>query len=212
MNLLNFKFNDIIFYSFLVWILISGGLSVDNFIFWSGNFTLFGLFVFGMLNMKYKERQISIQYGKVIASYADPKPFTSMINAISKEGYTANSIKEIDFISYDLKQSCDYIKPMLKKIVSANTEIHINIIGYGDINSCKSIEESNLTYFPIENKLDEHKNLIYMKDGKVFLWYEPSHKIENGIHYFKGGGYFLNPKTEVLKDIENYIGELKVSR
>ena len=44
---------------------------------------------------------------------------------------------------------------------------------------------------------------------KVFLWYEPSHKIVDGNHYFKGGGYFLNPKAEVLQEIEKYIKELK---
>jgi len=120
-------------------------------------------------------------------------------------------IKKIDFISYDLNQSCSYIKPMLKKIVLLNSKISINIIGYGDSDSCRRMNEKNLTYFPIKTKLDEHKNLIYMNDGKVFLWYEPSHKIENGIHHFKGGGYFLNPKAEVLQEIEKYIKELKVA-
>lgn len=206
-----FKYNDVIFYSFLVWILLSGGLQVDNSIFLIGNFVLFSLFVFGIVYKQYYVVKISKQYGKVLASYTDPKPFTSMINAISKAGYSAKDIKKIDFISYDLEQSCDYIKPILSKIVKVNSKININIIGYGDKDSCQSINSDSLIYFPIKKKLEEHKNLVYMNDNRVFLWYEPSHKIVDGSHYFKGGGYFLDPTKSVLEDIENYIQELKAS-
>ena len=63
MKYLNFKYYDIIFYSFLVWILVSGGLNLDNLIFLIGNFILFTLYVFGVLYMKYQAIKISAEYG-----------------------------------------------------------------------------------------------------------------------------------------------------
>jgi len=203
------KLNDVVFYSFLIWILISGGLKVDNFIFWIGNFTLLSLFFIGLLYSKYLSYLISKQYGKVLSNYNDPKPFTSMINAISKAGYKANDIKEIDFISYDLNQSCNYIKPIAKRLVSTNDTIKINIIGYGDKASCQDISNDNLNYFPLDIRLSEHKNLVYMDDGTTFLWYEPNHKIKDNTHYFKGGGYFIEPAKDSLVEIESYISSLK---
>lgn len=65
-------------------------------------------------------KKISQQHSKLLSRYNDPKLISSMINAISKEGYSASSIKDIDFISYELNKSCNYSKPKITKIISVN--------------------------------------------------------------------------------------------
>jgi hypothetical protein len=125
--------------------------------------------------------------------------FFSMIKAISSKGYKANNIEKIGFISYDLAQSCKYIKPMLNSIINVNKSIQINMIGYGDKESCKNLNKPNPYYFSIREKIKEHKNIAYTNDGKFFLPYDPSYKIENNMHYFKDKSYFIEPIKKFRK-------------
>lgn len=194
---------------FLVWFTISNVFNFTNLVFFTGIFVLLiGIFVFRYLktsNMKKKYSSDLSYY------YFSPQPITSMVDALYVENYKAKDIKKIDFIAYDLAESCNYGQKKISKIIASNKNVEINIIGHGDKEHCINSEShaNNLSYFPINEKKTEHKNLIYMNDGRTFLWYEPYHKIENGEHFFKKGGYFLEPSKKVLESIEEDINNLK---
>jgi len=204
-----YKNSNIIWFSFLSWMIISGILNINNYVYFMGNIVLLSLFIVLMIILKITKMNISQEYGKILYSYNNPTPISSMVDALSLKGYKSSNVKQIDFMSYDLKESCQYMKTFIPIIINDNDDISINIIGYGSKEDCQSLSNKNLSYFPTNDRIEKHKNLIYMKNGETFLWYEPSHKIENGKHYFKNGGYFIEPKEEVLKSIKKEITSLK---
>lgn len=205
----NLNKDDILYYGFFVWLIIASFFHINDFYF---NIGVIGLVVYLFIYL-YKlnkvKKNIELKFGKVLYNYNQPKPFTTMLSSAYQEGYRLKDIEKIDFISYDLNESYKYIEPLIKKIVKKNQYINIDFIGYANQQDCINKQYDNINFFYTKKQLSEHKNLIYMKNGKIFLWYEPSHKIKNGKHYFENGGYFIEPKNNVLNDIEIEIKKYK---
>lgn len=207
---MKYVYNNEVLILFLLWFAISNIFNFTNLIFFMGIFFLLAVvFIIRYYqNNGMKKKFIS----NISYYYMFPRPITSMMDALSLEGYTVQDIKKIDFMAYSLSETCNYGYKKISKIVESNQNIKINIIGYGKNNDCPSEKKyiNNIEYFPTNNKRTEHKNLIYMNDNKTFLWYEPYHKIENEKHDFKRkGGYFLKPNQKVLETIEEDIASLK---
>lgn len=208
-DFLKLHISDMLYYSPLGIIVISAlfGLS-DIFIGYSLAVIMIVLIAV-LFYMSYVKNNIQNKFGSVLYSYNQPTPFTTMLSSILKEGYKIEDIKHIDFMSYNLNQSCSYLNNVLPKIINKNSDLSISFIGYGDKIKCSKFESSTISFTLIDRKLTEHKNIITMRDGKSFLWYEPNHKIIDGKHYFVNGGYFIEPKDEILEEINKEIDSYK---
>lgn len=207
-DFLKSNISDILYYSPLGIIVISVLFGLSD--------VFMGYFLVGMMlvlfatlyYMSLVKSNIQNKFGEILFSYNRPTPFTTMLSSILKTGYKIEDIRHIDFMSFDLNQSCTYLNGILPAILKKNTILTISFVGYGDATKCDVFENSSLSFHFTKEKLFEHKNIITMQDGRSFLWYEPNHKIIDGKHYFINGGYFIEPKYDVLKqinkEIENY--------
>ena len=204
--------NNLIYLSFFIWIAISSLFKLSDELFFSG------IYVVGIINLLYilylqkLKKDISKRFGTIKYDIVSPKPFTSMIAGLNRNGYKIEDIKKIEFMSYDLNQSCAYIKPLIDKIILKNSDIEIDFIGFGDKDSCDNLKHKNIRYFYTDKQISEHKNLIYLKNGEVLLWYEPYHKIVNNRHHFKKGAYLISPKDTILENIKKEIDDWKEKR
>lgn len=209
MKYLQDNLSSMLYFSFLVWIVIVGVFSINDKIFILGVLTLGVLVAWQVGHIVYKKYSIANKFGSVLYSYNQPTPFTTMLSSVIKAGYKVEDIQHIDFMSYDLNQSCSYLNDILPKIINKNSNLKISFIGYGDKIKCSKFKSEKISFTLIDEKLTEHKNIITMRDGKSFLWYEPNHKIIDGKHYFLNGGYFIEPKDEILEEISKEIDSYK---
>lgn len=204
-SFITYMYNNIVLVLFFMWLIISAIFEYENLVFFIGFFILFmSALMYGFfLNLYIKKK-----YGKINYYDDSPQPLSSMIKILLSKNYKVTDVKKIDFMTYDLKEAYDYMKSATTKMIDSNKNIELNIIGYGKKEECKN-NNISLSCFPISKKITEHKNLIYMNDEKVFLWYEPNHKTEKGKHYFQHGGYFIEPSEKALNSIEKEISIFK---
>jgi len=141
----------------------------------------------------------SLNLLSTVCSTSRPTPGKSMFNALRTNGFEPEDIKEVFMMSYSLKH--DYLTNSEFSRTMKNLNVKFNLYGsYGTasdiskiLNYYQQVEEiKNLNYH-----LTEHYNILDMKNGEVYIWYEPSHIVENNKDILNEGGYLF-----LAKDIE----------
>lgn len=138
-----------------------------------------------------------------------PSPSSSMLNTLFKQKITPQDIEELYFQTWDLKN--DYFEHQLQKNLQ---ELHIagqvrlEFVGYGNDDDAKNIKQifpSAEIYFS-EKKLSEHVNLIKLKNGDLFIWYEPVHRANGNDDkvYRPADGAFLIKSTNQAGAFDYY--------
>lgn len=206
--------NNLVLVVSFVWLMISGLFSFTDLSFFIGVFVLtifFSIYFYSLTSRVSKKYALN---GSSIDRYSCPAPLTSIFNSLKMRDYTVMDINKIDFMAHNLTQSCKYGERAITKMIQSNSNIQLNIVGHGTSMECKEKNKehiNNVFYFATKKENTEHKNLIYMNDGKTFLWYEPYHTIENGQHNFKEGGYFVEPSEKTIDSITKEFSKLKES-
>jgi hypothetical protein len=201
--MINFDKNVIPYYGMLVSIFVITILNLnDIWLLVSGIIFIYIAMYFYYSNQKIYSA-ITNQYGTVKTQYSEPKPLTTMLDALMENGNKISDIKEITFISSDLEHTCKYLanSKSANFLFSKNKNLKINLIGYSENKNinCKNI---NININRTVKEINEHKNIIYMKNGNKFLWYEPHHSIKNKRHYFPQGAFFIEMKEGVYENIQ----------
>lgn len=129
-----------------------------------------------------------------------PSPSSSMLNTLFKQKITPQDIEGLYFQTWDLKN--DYFEHQLQKNLQKlhiADQVDLEFVGYGDENDAKNIRGifPNAKISFSAEKLSEHVNLIKLKNGDLFIWYEPVHQANGGDDrvYRPADGAFLIKST-----------------
>ena len=136
------------------------------------------------------------------SSTLNPTPGKSMLEYIEKQGYGPIDIKEIYMMSYSLNHQY-LVKSKFAEIMK-DVDFKLNLFsgigGQEDITTIKQFY-LNANVNIVEHKLIEHYNIIHLKNGKTFVWYEPDHIVQSQKDILKHGGYlFLADSLEKSKN------------
>jgi len=169
-------FLKVIFSGLLVFLIASLKFPIDKsilFIFivfmaiWALSFPLVGQFNVRIILKKkyYSYRSIVVQ-----AISFQPAPGTSLISELNSKAVSVDNIEYMLLMTCNLAHGCDYYDKKLKKQLE-----HVKIDMYGS-GKCPKHGE-NITLYTTTDSLEEHENIIKTKQGRFFIYYEPSHKL-----------------------------------
>jgi len=134
--------------------------------------------------------------GTILAFVQSPTPIDSLIGVMEQRGISVAGVKTFSMMSADVAgsiayyQRTDHTKKHLNEILDdcPNTSVVI----YGPPDEVEPIlPHERMSIIRISERTTEHTNLITMRDGRFFVWYEPFHEIVNGRNYFTRGAYLV---------------------
>lgn len=148
------------------------------------------------------EKNIVEQFGIICTRYSNPTPIKTMLTAILENGYDIADISNLDMMSYDLNHSCEYLanNNAIKLLKTKNQNVQISIKGHSASDVLPECDGVKL--IKTQKRLTEHKNLITMNDGKMFLWYEPYHEIKNSKHLFIDGAFLIEINSQAADNLK----------
>ncbi|KJU85021.1 membrane protein [Candidatus Magnetobacterium bavaricum] len=114
----------------------------------------------------------------------NPNPGITLLKSLEESGYTVKDISYIKMMCYDL--SSNYIRDFIHTLTEKNSLVTIDLCGYGT----KFKVNGSVNFLQTKMPLEEHINIIGMKDGKTSIWYEPVHTIYNGKDSLPEGAFY----------------------
>ena len=112
----------------------------------------------------------------------------STINALHKFAIDSMDIELIELMCYFIDEK--YISDTVNYFIRLNPNIKITVTGAKENKNCVLDDNDNVTYTETDDPITEQFNYIKTKRGSKYVWYEPSHVIEDGKHYIRSGAYF----------------------
>ena len=201
---------NISFYGILILALVFFVFSISDALFVYATIPFVAIAIWGYMRNQKILKDIITKFGKVRVQFTHATPIDTMLASAIQCGYKITDIAKMSLVSGDLATSCEYLttSKTMKTLIEKNPEISIDIIGFCDENF-DSIQCNNINFYQIAQKYNSHKNILTMKDGKKFLWYEANHQQKNGKDIFIDGVYFIELTDAKAKELETEYESLK---
>lgn len=173
----------------------------------------FLLAIYTLLRSRQNFKRVEREFGKIRLNFANVTPINSMIDAVLECGYKLSEIEKVSLVSSDLQASCKYLKDSkaIEILKENNPSMYLEIVGVGNINNNLETSCSDVSIYTMNTQNNEHKNLITMKNGKHFLWYESNHKRINNKDVFTDGVYFVELTDEKAQQLAREYEDLKAA-
>jgi hypothetical protein len=127
-----------------------------------------------------------------------PNPGTTLIDFLRENGYKEEDISYVKMMCFDL--SNDYIRDFICELLKKNSSVSVDLFGCGE----EFQVEGNVNFIKAEMPVEEHINVIGMKDGKICIGYEPVHTIYENKHSLPDGAFYsLSNTTNNTTNKEN---------
>ena len=115
------------------------------------------------------------------------KPITSLLSYCKRNAILPTSL---ELMTFDLNYSVEYLKQHLDSI----DNLGITLIGNGSIkNGIYNQDGLNINIKKTKQTLEEHINIIHAEDGKIFIWHEPLHIVDEEGDFF---GYEIDASSD----------------
>jgi hypothetical protein len=129
-------------------------------------------------------------------------PLTSMFAALRRQNVEIQDIGKLTIETGKFSDLVKYINgegKILKRLIEQNPDAAIHIYGLNDLSANHTELKDQLAelgapciVFHNTRKISTtHRNVVRVKDGRIFIWFEEYHEIKDGHHYIPHGAMLL---------------------
>jgi hypothetical protein len=145
-------------------------------------------------------------------------PFTSMFETLGAQQVRPADIVHLTVETGRFSNLFAYLNAdgkILMELRKENPDASIHIYGLNDLSKDHAHLKGELSTlgapqikFHDTPKLSlAHRNVVRVKDGRIYLWFEEHHEIENGHHYFPLGAFLFKIDDDTATRVEHEVAK-----
>ncbi|SMM99210.1 hypothetical protein SPONL_450 [uncultured Candidatus Thioglobus sp.] len=129
-------------------------------------------------------------------------PGTTMMGMLKQQDITCEDIRSIQFMACSLQHwSKYYQEELIGQGYQLDKVERIEVYAF-DSKTKVLAANNNVHFYPTKKILTRHTNLIHLKDGKMFICYEPEHIVINGEDRLKYGSFLFEIQPKNYDQVE----------